>query len=795
MNTLLQDLRYALRQLRRSPGFTAIAVLTLALGIGANSAIFSVVNAVLLRPLPYVEPERLVTVAHLMKGEYLIYRERARAVQEPALYAHDGINISGDGAAERLLGARVSSNLFTVLGTTPLLGRTFLPGEDRPGDDRVVVLSHGLWQQRFGADPGVIGREVTVAGESRTVVGVMPAGFDFPGAGTQLWIPFTFDVGAAVDLWGGGGGQVVARLAAGATPGRAQTELRALAPTLREANTVWVPAPEYGAEREVVGLQDTVVGDVRGRLLILLGAAGLVLLIACANVANLLLARATGRQQEVAVRTALGAGRGRIVRQLLTESVLLSLLGGALGLGCAVWGVRLLATTLPAGTPRVAEIGIDGWVLGFALVLSTLSSLLFGLTPALRASRANLQTMLKAGGRSSSTDENRLTGVLVIAEFAVAVVLVISAGLLIRSFAELVRVDPGFRTESIITARLTPPENRNQDNATRRAFYAEILERLGALPGVQRVDAVNRLPLWGGFRGNAFETEDEPYSPGTAAPLFDDRRITPGYPQTMGMTLLRGRALTDADREGAPRVALINETMARTFWPGADPVGKRFKEIWLDEWTTVVGVVSDVRSYGLAGDAEPEAYRPFWQLPASEMSLVVRTTNDPLALVPLLRATVDDIDADVPLSELRTTAQIVASSVAEPRFTMLLLAGFATTALLLAAVGIYGVVSYTVGRRTRELGLRVALGAQGTELLRMILRQALRLAALGAVIGVAMALALTRFLRSLLFDVSATDTVTLVAVPLLLVGVALVAAYLPARRATRVDPMLALRNE
>jgi putative ABC transport system permease protein len=576
---------------------------------------------------------------------------------------------------------------------------------------------------------------------------------------------------------------------------QAQAELRALAPEFRKANTLWVPAPEYGAEREVAPLQERIVSDVRARMLILLGAVGFVLLIACANVANLLLARAVARQKEVAVRSALGAGRRRIVQQFLTESALLGTLGGALGLLFAVWGVQVLVGALPADTPRIAEIGIDRSVLGFTLAVSTLSSLLFGLVPAFRSSRTDVQAALKRGERGSSAAHHRLSGALVVAEFGLAVVLVIGAGLLIRSFTELVRVDPGFRTESIITARITPPSSRYADDARRRAFYADVLERVGALPGVKSVDAVSRLPLAGGFTGSAFEVEGKPYVPGTAAPVFEDRRITPGYPQTMGMPLLEGRALTDADREGMPRVALINETMARQFWPGEDPVGKRFKEVWLKEWTTVVGVVGDVKSQGLAGKVEPEAYRPLSQLPAHDLSLVVRTSNEPMALAPLLRTAVAGVDAHVPVSEIRTAETIVSSSVAGARFTMLLLAAFAAVALVLAAVGIYGVISYAVGRRTREIGVRVALGAPGGEVLRMVLRQALELAGIGAAIGVAAAFATTRVLQSLLFGVSATDPLILLTVPLLLVGVALLASYVPARRATKVDPMMALRAE
>lgn len=736
-----------------------------------------------------------MAAGYLMNGEYLLVKERARTIREPALYASSGFNLSGKGSAERLQGAYVSTNLFSLLGVAPVLGRAFVPGEDRPGSDRVVVISHALWQQRFGADPGVVGRTILVDGEPRTVVGVMPRGLDFPAADTRLWVPATIDPSNPANLWGGAGGQVIARLAAGATPARAQAELHALVPELRRANTLWVPAPEYRASWTVAPLQETIVRDVRSRLLILLAAAGLVLLIACANVANLLLARASARQREMAVRNALGAGRPRLIRQLLTESAVLGFLGCALGLLLAVGGVKALVAALPAEVPRVAEIEVDRWVLGFTLAVGVLATLLVGLIPALRSSRPDAQSALRSGGRSTSAGQRRLAGALVTTEFALAVMLVIAAGLLIRSFAALVHVDPGFRTEHIITARITPPEARYGDGTKQRAFYAALLGRVSALPGVRSVDAVSRLPLAGGFTGVAFEVEGKPYRPGTVAPVFDDRRITPGYPQTMGIRLLAGRPLTDADREGAPKVALVNEAMARKFWPGEDPVGKRFKEVWLPEWTTVVGVVGNVKSRGLASETEPQVYRPFAQAPTLDMSLVVRTTGDPDAVIGSLRAAVAAVDADVPVSEIRMVEQMITSSVAAPRFTMLLLAAFAAVALLLAAIGIYGVISYAVTRRTPEIGLRVALGAQRGHVLRMVLRQALVLAVIGAVVGLGAALATTRALRSLLFGVSATDGVTLIAVPLLLMAVALLAAYLPARRAARVDPMIALRAE
>ena len=792
-----RDVRLGLRQVRRNPTFSAIAITTLAVGIGANTAIFSVVYAVLLRPLPYQEPDRLVSSGSMLGGEYLFLRERTQALQTIALYQPNvGLNLSAAGEAERVTGASVSANFFSMFGVSALVGRSLQGADEQRGERSVVVLSHALWRQRFGSDAGVIGRDVLIDGESRTVVGVMPPTFQFPSTRTELWIPYAFDAGDAAALWGGGQrGQVAARLAPQATPAQAQAELRTLAPQLRTVNTLWVLPPTWGASRDVVLLQDRLVGPVRTRLLVMLGAVGIVLLIACANVANLLLARGSARRREFSIRRALGAGPGRIVRQLLTESAVLGLCGATAGLVLAFLIVPVLVSGMPAEVPRVEEIRVDYAILGFALGLGLLTGLTFGVMPAIRSSWRESQGSLRVDDRGSSAAFGRVASVVVVAEMAVAVLLVIAAGLLIRSFAELLRVDPGFGSEQITTARITLPDTRYSDDTRQRLFYGELLTRIGALPGVQAIEATSHLPLIGGASGFAFEVEGKPYVQGTGAPTTAEHLVTPGYLQTMGISVLQGRPLADSDREHSLDVAVINETMARQHWPGQDPVGQRLKRVWQDDWITVVGVVRDVKYDGLASDVEPQIYRPFQQAPARDMSLVVRTASDPMMLAGSLRETVASLDRAVAVSEIRTLDQLLATSVATSRFTTLLLAAFATLALTLAAIGTYGVLSYAVSRRAREIGVRMALGARRVDVMRMVLGHVTVLAGAGTVVGVAAAFATTHVLEGMLFGVSRTDAATFVVVPILLGGVALLAAYVPASRATRVDPTTVLRLE
>jgi putative ABC transport system permease protein len=808
----LQDLRYGLRALRRSPVFALTAVLTLALGIGANAAIFSVVDSVLVRPLPYREADRLVAVWKLAnpKGVHRTLSERSTTLEALDGYSvGSGFSVTGGAEPERLEGSYVTAGLFDLLGVQAAVGRTFAPGEDQPGAERVAVLGHGLWQQRLGGDPEVVGRQITLDGVAHTIVGVMPPDFGFPNRTVRLWVPAVMDPANAGDFWGTDLLRMVGRLRRGVSPAEAHAELRDLQPVVRDAFP-WRMPDEFGVPLAgAVPLQEALVGEVRTTLLVLLGAVGLVLLVACANVANLLLARTSTRRREVAVRAAVGASRERLVRQLLTESLLLFALGGAAGVLLAGLSLDALVALLPASTPRIAEIGLDARVLGFALGLSLLTGAGFGLFPALRSSGLDLHAALKegaAGLSAGAAGRRRLARTLVSAEIALAVVLVTGAGLLVRSLWALERVDPGFRAEDVLTARLSPPEAHYRDDVRKRAFYRDVLERVGALPQVQAAGAVSRIPLGGEGGGYALDVETHPLAPGAAPPWADGWKITPGYLEAMGIRLVEGRAFTEADREDAPAVALVNESFARRFWPGASAVGQRIKPVWWRSWITIVGVVGDVkdfslsfesrkRNFGLNTESRLEVYRPFAQEPAAAMTLAVRSDAEAQAMARTLRELVWSVDRDVPVSDVRNMQGIVAASVDEPRVAMLLLSVFASLALLLGAIGIYGLVAYGVEERTREIGVRMALGASRGDVLRLILSEGAYLAGAGVAAGLLAALAFSRVLSSLLFGVSGADPATFAVVAACLMAVALLATYLPARRATRVDPMQALRFE
>jgi len=804
-----QDVRYGLRSLAKNPGFTAVAVLALALGIGANSAIFSVVNAILLRPLPYKDPDRLVMVWEDRSkngyprdtpaaGNFHDWREQNQVFEGMAAVANQSFNLTGSGEPERVDGRRVSANLFQLLGVEPLHGRRFLPEEDQPGAGRVVVLSHGLWQRRFGSDPQVLGSQLTLDGESHTVVGVMPADFRFPSPEDQMWVPIAFNSQEAANR-GRHFLQVYARLKPGVGLEQARAEMDTIAARLQQQ----YPNSNTNVGAAVVPLHEQLVGDIRPALLLLLGAVGFVLLVACANVANLLLARAAARQKEIALRLALGASRARLLRQFLTESLLLALLGGASGLLLALWGVNLLRSFIPESVSQASTVSVDSSVLAFTLLVSVLTGLVFGLAPASQTSGFNLNETLKEGGRDSAAGRRggRVRSLLVVAEVAVSLVLLIGAGLLINSFLRLRGVDPGFRTDNLLTMKVVLPKTKYPDHARRSAFYTELLGRVAALPGVNSAAVTTNLPLT--FKGNSMgvSIEGRPDPGPGQRPSVVTRVVSPDYFRTMGIGLLQGRQFGRDDRADTTSVAVVSETLARRFWPGEDPLGKRLTpgpatSTNPDDWITVVGVARDVRQFELDADPKPQMYLSYEQAGFFEPGdLVVSTAVDPLGLAGAVRQAVWQVDRDQPVSDVRTMSDILSASLARQRFSTLLLALFAAVALALAAVGVYGVMSYTVARRTHEIGIRMALGARQRDVLRLAVGQALRLVAAGVAVGLAGALLLTRVMASQLYGVSATDPVTLVTITLVLVCVALLASYVPARRAARVDPLIALRYE
>jgi len=811
LDNLLQDIRFGLRMLVKNPGFTVVAVLTLALGIGANAAIFSVVNGVLLEQLPFPEPERLVSITGWYpEGAVVAMRQSLRGMEVAAYRNGQELNLTGMGDPIRLYGSAVSANFFSLLGAQTALGRVFVPGEDQPGKDNVVILSHALWEQKFGGDRAVIGRWVTLEGETHQVVGVMPRGYLVGASNTQFWIPLRLDPRNIGAYWASGFMPVVGRLREGIAAEQARAEVRAFVPQMR-ALFPWKMPDALWAASSVVPLQTNLVGNVRTKLLLLLGAIGIVLLIACANVASLLLARATTRQKELAVRAALGAARVRICRQLLTESVLLGVGSGGLGIIVALGGLIVLKSILPDDTPRLVAVTLDWHVLVFTAAVALFTGLLFGIVPALHSSHADLTAALKiAWQRSSAAATHRLRTAFAITQIALAVVLVIGAGLMVRSLWELSHVDPGFRTESILTARISPSEKFCADRALCQAFYCELLVRTRALPGIEDAAIANVVPLGGRFNAFSADLEDHPRAPRDPAPMLFETIVTPSYFRLMGIPLLRGRQFTNTDTEpNAPSVALITAATARKYWPNQDAIGKHVKRTWAPDWTTVVGIVGDVNEDSLASKlpdfADGAVYAPFGNSlhaagrhgtpQPTPMTLVVRTRDRRQSLAAELRNVVAGLSTDVPVNEVQRLEDLVSNSLTTPRSTMSLFAIFASLALVLGAVGIYGVISYSVVQRTPEIGIRLALGAQKGDVLRMVMSQGASVAFAGVGIGLAGALAVTRLLSTLLYGVTPTDPVTFVAVPFILTSVALLASYLPARRATKVDPMVALRYE
>lgn len=805
MDTLFQDLRYAIRQLVRNRGFTVVAVLTLTLGIGANTAIFSVIRGVLLRPLPFPEPDRLMLAVGVIGGQragvtaadFIDWRAGSRTLDLAAMTTYNA-NLTGIAEPERVTAARVTANYFAVLGVRPLLGRVFTRDEEPEGGSHVVVLTEGFWRNRLGGDSSALGRTLTLDDVPYTIVGVMGAGTEGLGNGENLWVPLVLRR-EEIAATGARFLDVVARLHPGVRPERATEELQTTAAHLKEVR----PWSNKDVSPALVPMAEVVVGDSRRPLLLLFGAVGLVLLIACANVANLLLVRATARGRESAIRTALGAGPSRLIRQLLTESVLLALLGAAGGLLLAAWGTGLLVQALPAGTPRLDQVRLDGMVLVFTLVVATATGIVFGLAPALRATRRDLVSELTEAARGSGGPRRRRLGAaLIVGEIAVALVLLVSAGLLLRSFAAVTRVDPGFDAEHVTAVRIALPGGRYGSPAQSVLFYQSLIARAREVPAVQAAAVASSVPFGGAGYSYSIVIEGRP-APARRedTPTIFPRAISAGYFHAMGIRLREGREFESSDRTGAMRVGIINETAARRFFPGESPLGRRFTPDDDGGVLQVVGVVSDVRAFGLSSEPRPELFLPIeqasrnhWEWTGRAMSLIVRAGTDAPLDAPL-RDAVWSLDRSLPIYSIWTVRDLMARSVAPRRLFMLLIAGFAAVALVLAAIGIYGVMTFAVSQRTRELGIRVALGAVRQDVFRLVVGRAMALTGLGLAIGVAGAIAATRLLTQSLYGVRPTDPTTYVAIAALMCVVTFLASYLPARRAARVDPMIALRNE
>ncbi len=820
---LWQDLRYGARMLLKQPGFTLIAVITLSLGIGANTAIFSVLYGVLLKPLPYPDPNLIVRVwqaapafgfAKLGFSEAQLAQLRAgnQSFQQIGGYSRRSANLTDQNETQRIAVAFVTAGVFESLGIQPTLGRAFRREDEAPGSRQVAVLSYEMWQRKYSRDANILGQVIRLDDNPVTVVGVMPPDFRLPEdhsipQGAQLWLPVRID--PANLNWYSYYLQPIARLKPGVRPEQALTEVSAVFAQLGQDHPQGA-LKDPGYNIRVLPLHNDLVGAVKKALWVLVGAVGLVLLIACANVSSLLLARAAGRQKEIAVRTALGAGRGRLIRQLLSESALIALLGGTVGVTLAAWGVKLIAKTNLINVPRLSQITLNITVLLFTLGICLVAAALFGMAPAAQVSRLDLNRALREEGRglAGSAGSNRIQRALVVSEVALAVVLVIAAGLLLRSFDRLLRIDPGFNVKNLLTVNINLPASRYQDNPRVTAFYDQLLERVRALPGVVAAAATSGLPLTDASGDTVFQIEGRPTTGVVDQTTPPDRsafghfyfwQVTPDYFKTMGIALRQGRALQTSDDANAPPVVVINETMARRFWPNESPLGKRIRLSQRRPWAEIVGVVRDVPLRQLNEEAQPEGYLSPMQGVASStargMSLVMRTAADPPALAEAVRREVRALDSTVPVFGVSTAEQALGRTVAQPRFNLILLGSFAVVALLLAAVGIYGVLANAVRQRTHEMGVRLALGASPGAVFRLVIGQGMRLAVIGTGVGLGGAFALTRYLESLLYEVKPTDPLTFGGVALLLLGVALLACWIPARRATKVDPMVALRCE
>jgi predicted permease len=804
-----QDVRYGIRQLRRAPGFAAVAIVTLALGIGANTAILSVVNAILLRPLPYDNPDRLVVVLHegrrpVSPANLLDWRARSRSFQSMGAASSWSASFTGAEGPEKVPALRMTPEILPMMGVQPRLGRFFLPAEAAPGRDRVVLLADGLWRRRFGADAGIVGKSIPVNGEPYEVVGVMPPGFVFApfwATESEIWAPL--DVQTRADNRDSQFLRVFARLRDGASLEAARQEIGAVTASLERE------FPGTNRDVRVLPLQERVVGDVRPALLVLLGAVGLVLLIACANVANMLLARSSARRREIALRAAIGASRGRTIRQLLTETLVLASAGGGAGLALGAWGLKALVALAPPGIPRLSDVSLDLRVLLVSFGAALATGIAFGLAPALQASRIGLQDALKDGGSAAAGREGgRLRRAFVAAEVALALVLLIGAGLMARSFVALRNIDPGFDPHGVVTLEVSVVGTAQAAPGRRPVLYGNILERFAAIPGVRAAGAINHLPIGGDIWGRPYAIEGRPPSRPGESPSGTYRAVMPGYFEAMRIPILRGRGIAAADGPDAPGVVVINDYMARHRWPGEDPIGRRIALAGGDPnrkaWATVVGVVKNAVRGEWSAEPDDEFYLSFRQArmllentdPAfAYITFVARTDGDPAALVPALRSAVWAIDPTLPISAVRTMDSVVESANGGARFQTLLLAVFAAAAALLAAVGIYGVMSYAVSRQSREIGVRMALGARPADVLGQVVRQGMAVAVGGAAAGLAAAFLLTRLMSSLLYGVQPSDPVTYAGVAALLLAIALCASYLPARRAAHIDPIKALRAE
>ena len=804
MPTFIEDLRYATRALRRSRAFALVAILSLGLGIGAASSLFSVVYGVLIRSLPFEEPERLVRIytvsaserrrdLNLSPANFASLREENRSLTDVVVYGETEVTLTGAGDPQKLRASQVSAGFFEVLGVQPALGRPFRPEENEAGNDRVAILSDALWRRLFQEHAQVTGAMITLDGVPRHVIGVMPVGFAFP-EGTEIWVPREYTESfSASSTTGRAGGWLAAigRLRPGVTRSDAAADLRSAGLRLESS----FPATNTGVSFTVVPLRDQIVGDVRAPLLVLLGAVGLVLLIVCANVAGLLLARGATRRGEMAIRVALGASRGRLVRQLLTEALVLATLGGGLGILLAIFGTDALVAARPEGLPRLEEIRLDRPVLAFTICLTILTGLLVGLLPALRASRGVLAgTLREGGGRLVGRNTTRVRDGLVIGELALAVILLAGAGLLIRSFVSLTGVEPGFRAEGAVHFEVELPSVAYTTDASVTAFHDRLLERIGRLRITEAVGAVSRLPLSGRLNTSFQVVGLAPAEPGQQQ-YVETRSATPGYFEAIGIPLLRGRAIEEGDRESSVPVVVISESAAQRHFAGGDPIGQQIVVSTLEEPRTIVGVVGDVRHLGLDQQAAPHAYFPFAQVPRRSMSVVVRAARDRDAIASAVRNEIRELDPLLPPPQVRWVGDIIGQSVARSRFVTTLLGAFAAVALVLSAMGIFGLLSYTVAQRTREFGIRLALGARSADVLGMVMRRALVMAGIGLGAGLVGALVLTRFVRGVLYGVSPTDPVTLVLVIVVLIGTVLLASLVPARRAAAVQPTEALRYE